>query len=314
MDVGAAARRSVISAQHLTKRFGPRVAVDDLTFDVTPGVVTGFLGPNGSGKSTTMRLLLELDHADAGTATFAGRRYRELARPLREVGSLLDATFVHPSRSAANHLRWMAASNDIPAPRVGEVLGMVGLSDVAGQGVGRFSLGMRQRLGIAGALLGDPGVLLLDEPANGLDPEGILWVRTFLKYLAGQGRTVLVSSHLLAEMALTADQLVVIGRGRLIAACSVQAFIDRYAGSYVSVRSPDAGALAERLRRQGATVEAAADGALHVVGVDAPAIGELAAANGIVLHELAPRTASLEEAFLDVTRDEQEYAGEMPHG
>jgi ABC-2 type transport system ATP-binding protein len=276
--------------------------------------VTGFLGPNGSGKSTTMRLMLELDHPDSGATTFAGRRYHELSRPLREVGSLLDATFVHPSRSAANHLRWMAASNGLPASRAGEVLATVGLSDVAGQAVGRFSLGMRQRLGIAGALLGDPQVLLLDEPANGLDPEGILWVRNFLKYLAGQGRTVFVSSHLLAEMSLIAEALVVIGRGRLIAACSVQEFIDRYAGSYVSVRSPDAGALADWVRQTGATVEVDDDGALHVVGMDAPAIGELAAVHRIVLHELAPRTASLEEAFLDVTRDEQEYAGEVPHG
>jgi ABC-2 type transport system ATP-binding protein len=304
----------VISAQHLTKRFGRRVAVDDLTFTVAPGVVTGFLGPNGSGKSTTMRLMLELDHADGGVTTFAGRRYRDLPRPLHEVGSLLDATFVHPSRSAANHLRWVAASNGLPATRVDEVLGLVGLSDVGGQGVGRFSLGMRQRLGIAGALLGDPHVLLLDEPANGLDPEGILWVRTFLKHLAGQGRTVFVSSHLLAEMSLIAEALVVIGRGRLIAACSVQDFIARFAGSYVSVRSPDAAALADLLRRGGATVELADDGSLHVVGIDAPAIGELAAVHGAVLHELAPRTASLEEAFLDVTRDEQEYAGEVPSG
>jgi ABC-2 type transport system ATP-binding protein len=304
----------LISAQHLTKRFGRRLAVDDLTFDVAPGVVTGFLGPNGSGKSTTMRLMLELDHADGGVTTFAGRRYHELARPLHEVGSLLDATYVHPSRSAVNHLRWLAASNGLPARRAAEVLGLVGLSDVAGQAVGRFSLGMRQRLGIAGALLGDPQALLLDEPANGLDPEGILWVRNFLKYLAGEGRTVFVSSHLLAEMSLIAEALVVIGRGRLIAACSVQEFIDRFAGSYVSVRSPDATALAALLAQQGAKVEPGDDGALHVTGTDARAIGELAAAHHLVLHELAPRTASLEEAFLEVTRDEQEYAGETPHG
>jgi ABC-2 type transport system ATP-binding protein len=304
----------LISAQHLTKRFGRRLAVDDLTFDVVPGVVTGFLGPNGSGKSTSMRLMLELDHADGGVTTFAGRRYHELARPLHEVGSLLDATYVHPSRSALNHLRWLAASNGLPARRATEVLGLVGLSDVAGQAVGRFSLGMRQRLGIAGALLGDPQALLLDEPANGLDPEGILWVRNFLKYLAGEGRTVFVSSHLLAEMSLIAEALVVIGRGRLIAACSVQEFIDRFAGSYVSVRSPDATALADLLAQHGAKVEPGDDGALHVTGTDARAIGELAAAHHLVLHELAPRTASLEEAFLEVTRDEQEYAGEMPHG
>jgi ABC-2 type transport system ATP-binding protein len=295
----------------LTKRFAARLAVDDLSFDVAPGVVTGFLGPNGSGKSTTMRLLLELDHADGGNATFDGHRYHELARPLAQVGSLLDATYVHPSRSAANHLRWVAAANGLPRRRVDEVLAMVGLSDVAGQGVGRFSLGMRQRLGIAGSLLGDPPTLLLDEPANGLDPEGILWVRNFLRYLANQGRTIFVSSHLLAEMSLMADALVVIGRGRLIAASTVPEFIARFAGSYVSVRSP-ATALGDLLRRAGATVEVAGDGALHVTGLDAPAIGELAAARSIVLHELAPQSASLEEAFLEVTRDAQEYAGGVP--
>jgi ABC-2 type transport system ATP-binding protein len=304
----------VISARHLTKRFGARLAVDDLSFDVAPGVVTGFLGPNGSGKSTTMRLLLELDHADGGSATFDGRRYHELDRPLLQVGSLLDATFVHPSRSAANHLRWLAAANGLPRARVDEVLGMVGLSDVAGQGVGRFSLGMRQRLGIAASLLGDPPTLLLDEPANGLDPEGILWVRNLLKYLAGQGRTIFVSSHLLAEMSLIADALVVIGRGQLIAASSVADFIARFAGTYVSVRSPAAGTLGDLLRRQGASVEVDGDGALHVTGLDAASIGELAAAHSIVLHELAPQTASLEEAFLEVTRESQEYAGGVPRG
>jgi ABC-2 type transport system ATP-binding protein len=304
----------VISARHLTKRFGARLAVDDLSFDVAPGVVTGFLGPNGSGKSTTMRLLLELDHADGGSATFDGRRYHELDRPLLQVGSLLDATFVHPSRSAANHLRWLAAANGLPRARVDEVLGMVGLSDVAGQGVGRYSLGMRQRLGIAASLLGDPPTLLLDEPANGLDPEGILWVRNLLKYLAGQGRTIFVSSHLLAEMSLIADALVVIGRGQLIAASSVADFIARFAGTYVSVRSPAAGTLGDLLRRQGASVEVDGDGALHVTGLDAASIGELAAAHSIVLHELAPQTASLEEAFLEVTRESQEYAGGVPRG
>jgi ABC-2 type transport system ATP-binding protein len=306
--------RQVIAARHLTKRFGSRVAVDDLSFDVAPGVVTGFLGPNGSGKSTTMRLLLQLDTADGGSATFDGRPYRELDRPLTQVGSLLDATYVHPSRSAANHLRWLAAANGLPRGRVDEVLAMVGLSDVAGHGVGRFSLGMRQRLGIAGSLLGDPATLLLDEPANGLDPEGMLWVRNLLKYLAGQGRTIFVSSHLLAEMSLIADALVVIGRGRLIAASSVPDFIARFAGAYVSVRSPSSGALAEVLRGEGATVEGQPDGALHVTGLAAAAIGELAAARGFVLHELAPQSASLEEAFLEVTREAQEYAGGVPRG
>jgi ABC-2 type transport system ATP-binding protein len=313
VDVGGRDRQ-VIVARNLTKRFGRRSAVDDLSFDVAAGVVTGFLGPNGSGKSTTMRLLLELDHADGGTATFDGRRYHELVRPLTQVGSLLDATYVHPSRSAAHHLRWVATANGLPRRRVDEVLAMVGLSDVAGQGVGRFSLGMRQRLGIAASLLGDPPTLLLDEPANGLDPEGILWVRRLLKYLADQGRTVFVSSHLLAEMSLMADALVVIGRGRLIAASSVQEFITRFAGAFVSVRSPTSGALAQLLRSRGATVETAPDGALRVTGLDPAAIGELAAAHGIVLHELAPRSASLEEAFLEVTREAQEYAGGVPGG
>jgi len=313
VDVGRR-RRPVISARNLTKRFGSRVAVDDLTFDVAPGVVTGFLGPNGSGKSTTMRLLLELDRADGGSATFDGQRYGALERPLTRVGSLLDATYVHPSRSAANHLRWLATSNGLTAGRVDEVLAMVGLTDVAGQGVGRFSLGMRQRLGIAAALLGDPATLLLDEPANGLDPEGIQWVRNLLTYLAGHGRTIFVSSHLLAEMALIADALVVIGRGRLIAACSVPEFIARFAGGFVSVRSPSAEALAGVLRRQGAAVETDGEGALHVTGIDAAAVGELAAANGVVLHELANCSASLEEAFLEVTRSDQEFAGEVPRG
>jgi ABC-2 type transport system ATP-binding protein len=293
----------VISARNLTKRFGSRLAVDDVSFDVAPGVVTGFLGPNGSGKSTTMRLLLELDHADGGRATFDGRRYHELDRPLGQVGSLLDATYVHPSRSAANHLRWLAAANGLPRRRVDEVLAMVGLSDVAGQGVGRFSLGMRQRLGIAASLLGDPPTLLLDEPANGLDPEGILWVRKLLRYLADQGRTILVSSHLLAEMSLMADALVVIGRGHLIAASSVAEFITRFARTYVSVRSPAVAALADLLRREGAVVEADDGGALHVTGLGAPAIGEL-----------APQSASLEEAFFEVTREAQEYAGGVPRG
>jgi ABC-2 type transport system ATP-binding protein len=304
----------VISARNLTKHFGRRTAVDDLTFDVAPGVVTGFLGPNGSGKSTTMRLLLDLDHADGGTATFDGRRYREIDRPLTQVGSLLDATYVHPSRSAANHLRWLAAANGLPRHRVDEVLAMVGLSDVAGQGVGRFSLGMRQRLGIAGALLGDPPTLLLDEPANGLDPEGILWVRNFLRYLADQGRTVFVSSHLLAEMSQMADALVVIGRGRLIAASSVHEFINRFAGTYVSVRSPTSGTFAGLLRQQGATVETEPDGSLRITGLEAPTIGDLAAAHDVVLHELAPQSASLEEAFLEVTREAQEYAGGVSRG
>jgi ABC-2 type transport system ATP-binding protein len=305
----------VISARQLTKRFGRRVAVDGLSFDVQAGRVTGFLGPNGSGKSTTMRLMLELDRAERGGTTFDGRRYGELRQPLREVGALLDAGYVHPSRSARNHLRWLAATNGIARRRVDDVIALVGINDVAGQAVGRYSLGMRQRLGLAAALLGDPPVLLLDEPANGLDPEGIVWVRTFLRYLARQGRTIFVSSHLLAEMAQTADDLVVIGRGRLIAATTVGEFVNRFAGGHVAVRSPQAGALAALVRSAGATVATADDGELAVTGLDAAAIGELAAHNGVVLHELANRTASLEEAFMEVTRDEVEYAAwAPPHG
>jgi ABC-2 type transport system ATP-binding protein len=304
----------VISAQHLTKRFGRRIAVDDLSFDVAPGRVTGFLGPNGSGKSTTLRLMLGLDHANAGVAMFDGRRYVELAKPLHEVGSLLDATYVHPSRSARNHLHWLAAANGIGERRVDEVLALVGLTEVAGQGVGRFSLGMRQRLGIAAALIGDPPTLLLDEPSNGLDPEGIIWVRNLLKYLAAQGRTVFVSSHQLAEMAQTAEALVVIGRGRLIAASTVDDFLGRFADSYVTVRSPNGPELATLLRRRGAQLSLGKDGGLEVRGVDAASIGQVAADHGFVLHELAPRTASLEEAFLEVTRGEQEFSGGTPSG
>jgi ABC-2 type transport system ATP-binding protein len=299
----------MIEVRGLHKRFGARVAVRDLSFDVRPGRVTGFLGPNGAGKSTTLRLMLGLDHADGGSAQFDGRNYLSLRRPLREVGALLDAGYVHPGRTARNHLRVVASSNGLAQQRVDEVLAMVGLNSVAGDRVGRFSLGMRQRLGLAAALLGDPHTLLLDEPANGLDPEGILWVRTFLQYLARQGRTILVSSHLLAEMSLTAEDLVVIGRGELIAATTVHEFVQRFAGGHVAVRSPQLPALAELLRRDGATVEEA-DGELHVTGAEAAGIGELAAANGIVLHELSPRTASLEEAFLEVTRGVQEYVAE----
>ncbi|HEX9259365.1 MAG TPA: ATP-binding cassette domain-containing protein, partial [Acidimicrobiales bacterium] len=284
--------------------------VDDLSFVVGPGRVTGFLGPNGSGKSTTLRLLLGLDHADAGQARFDGRLYRDLHDPVRVVGSLLDAGHVHPSRSAANHLRVLATAARISRRRVDEVLAMVGLADVAGRPAGTFSLGMRQRLGLAGALLGDPEMLLLDEPANGLDPEGIQWIRTFLQYLAGQGRTVFVSSHLLAEMSQMADDLVVIGKGRLIAQATVQEFVDRFTSAFVRVRSPQAALLATALRAAGAVVTEG-DG-LRVEGVDAARVGELAFAAGAVLHELVTEHASLEEAFLEVTRDTQEFKAGGP--
>jgi ABC-2 type transport system ATP-binding protein len=304
----------VIEARGLTKRFGRTLAVDDLSFDVRPGVVTGFLGPNGSGKSTTMRLLLDLDRADGGSATFGGRPYRQLRQPLREVGGLLDAGYAHPSRSGRNHLRYLAAMAGVSRSRVDEVLGLVGLSDVAHRKVGGYSLGMRQRLGLAGALLGDPGTLLLDEPGNGLDPEGIRWIRTFLEYLAGQGRTVFVSSHLLNEMALMADALVVVGKGRLIYGGDVDGFVARFTSSWVRVRSPQAAALAGALRATGAVVESQGDGAMHVSGAEPAAIGDLALRERAALHELTVVTASLEDAFLEVTKGHQEYQGAPPGG
>lgn len=296
----------MLVARDLTKSFGSTVAVDGLSFDVHEGRVTGFLGPNGSGKSTTMRMMLQLDRPDRGVATFNGRRYAELRHPLREVGALLDAKYVHPTRSARNHLRAMALTNGIPRARVDEMLELVGIADVADKRVGGFSLGMSQRLGIAAAMLGDPHTLLLDEPVNGLDPEGILWVRNFVRTLAAEGRTVLVSSHLLGEMSLTAHDLVVIGRGRLIWQGAVDEFVRGAAGSWVEVRSPQAAALAALVEGAGARVSSA-DGAFSASGIEASAIGELAAANGIVLHELSPKQASLEDAFLEVTRQVQEY-------
>ena len=298
----------MIEARGLTKRFGATTAVDDLSFAVRPGAVTGFLGPNGAGKSTTMRMALGLDRPTAGEVRIAGKRYAELAQPLRTVGALLDAKWVHPNRSARSHLRWLAAANRIPASRVDEVLDAVGLSSVAGKRAGTFSLGMSQRLGIAGALLGDPQVLLFDEPVNGLDPEGIRWIRTFLQRLAAEGRTVFVSSHLLSEMALTASELVVIGRGRLIAQGPVQQFVDGSSSSEVLVRSPQGHALAQVLHRRGATAVPGDGGRLRVTGTTVEAVGELAAQHGFVLHELTQRTASLEEAFMERTGQDVEYA------
>ncbi|MHB1535590.1 MAG: ABC transporter ATP-binding protein [Acidimicrobiales bacterium] len=297
----------MIEAEHLTKRYGTTVAVDDLSFAVRPGVVTGFLGPNGAGKTTTMRLILGLDAPSSGHISIDGRSYRQLSVPLREVGALLEGKAIHPGRKAYYHLLALAQSNGIPTSRVDEVLAIVGLQSVARRRAGGFSLGMAQRLGIAAALLGDPGVLLFDEPVNGLDPEGILWVRTFMRQLAAEGRTVLVSSHLMSEMALTADQLIVIGRGRLIAASSVDDFVRSSARASVLVRSPQATALAERLRAAGAAVEPLPEGALDVAGLDSAAIGDLAARAGIALHELTPQRASLEEAFMEMTKDSVEY-------
>ncbi len=301
----------MIELAGLTKDFGRTRAVDDLTATIEAGVVTGFLGPNGAGKSTTMRMILGLDHPTSGSATIDGQRYRDLADPLRTVGAVLDARQVHPNRSARSHLRWIAASNRIPAIRVGEVLELVGLTAVAGKKAGELSLGMSQRLGIAAALLGDPPVLIFDEPVNGLDPEGIRWVRTLMRSLAAEGRTVFVSSHLLAEMANTADRLVVIGRGRLIAATTVSEFIGRSGVDAVQVRSPQSDRLRELLAGRGADVQAG-DAALLVRGLSIEDVGELAAANGVTLHELSAQQASLEDAYLELTDDVLEYrAGEV---
>ncbi|MEO3758780.1 ATP-binding cassette domain-containing protein [Mycobacterium sp. B14F4] len=298
----------MIELAGLTKRFGRTRAVDGLTCSIEPGVVTGFLGPNGAGKTTTMRLILGLDHPTSGTATIDGVPYRRLADPLRSVGALLDARQAHPNRSARNHLRWIAASNRIPGERVDEVLEMVGLGSVAGKKAGTLSLGMSQRLGIAGALLGDPPVLLFDEPVNGLDPEGIRWVRTLMRSLAAEGRTVFVSSHLLAEMANTADRLVVIGRGRLIASTSVSDFVSRSGGETVRVRSPHMNALRRAAAAAGLAVELAPeDSAVLVRGASMEVVGDLAARNGITLHELSPLQVSLEEAYMKLTDESVEY-------
>lgn len=292
--------RIVIQLNGLTKTFGRTTAVDQLTCVIEPGVVTGFLGPNGAGKSTTMRMIVGLDRPTAGSATVAGRRYHEHRHPLRTVGALLDARQIHPNRTARSHLRWIAATNRIPVNRVDEVLDRVGLTEAAGKHAGSFSLGMLQRLGIAAALLGDPPVLLFDEPVNGLDPEGIRWIRTLMRGMAAEGRTVFVSSHLLAEMANTADRLVVIGRGRLIAATSMAEFLNQ--SGTVRVRSPELDRLAALVP------EARRDGpALLVDGSSTEQIGDLAAANGIVLHELSAQGPSLEEAYMNLTDGAVQY-------
>ncbi|WP_062348928.1 ATP-binding cassette domain-containing protein [Herbidospora yilanensis] len=289
----------MIEVTRLSKRHGDVIAVDDLTFDVKPGAVTGFLGPNGAGKTSTMRMILGLDAPDAGRALILGARLADLPEPMRAVGALLDAGAVHPARSGRDHLRCLAVSNRLPARRVDEVLDLVGLTAAAHRHAGGFSLGMKQRLGLAAALLGDPGVLILDEPVNGLDPEGIVWIRTLIRGLAAEGRTVLVSSHLMGETALTADRLIVVARGRLVADTTVEAFA-RPDG--VLVRTPEARRFARVLVTHGASgVEPAGD-ELVVRGLGARRIGELAAAEGVVLYELTPRHASLEEAFMELTR------------
>ena len=297
----------MIEVRNLSKHYGDKVAVDDLSFTVSPGTVTGFLGPNGAGKSTTMRLILGLDRPSGGTATIDGVPYVDLAEPLRTVGALLEAGAVHPGRSAHNHLLYLAQTQGIPDVRVDAVLDLVGLHDVAHDRVGGFSLGMRQRLGIASALLGDPRVLLLDEPVNGLDPDGIYWFRNLMKFLAGEGRTILVSSHLMTEMALTAASLIVIGRGRLIAQSSTEEFISRNSEQTVTVKAPEFGALRDVLVSAGASVDIDDAGTLTVHVLDAERIGDLAGRAGLVLHELSPRRASLEDAFMERTHDVRDY-------
>lgn len=298
----------MIEALGLTKDYGSKRAVDGLTFTVKPGVVTGFLGPNGSGKSTTMRLILGLDAPTEGDVTVNGKHYREHPAPLHEVGALLEAKSVHTGRSAYNHLLALAQTHAIPNRRVDELIDLVGLHDVARKRAGQFSLGMSQRLGIATALLGDPKTVMLDEPVNGLDPEGIHWIRNLLKGLADEGRTVFVSSHLMSEVALTADHLIVVGRGRLIADTSVDEFVARASAKVVFVRSPELERLRALLAEPAVTFESAERAGLEVRGLTPEEIGDTAAAHGVRIHELTPRQVSLEEAFMTLTRDELEFA------
>jgi ABC-2 type transport system ATP-binding protein len=297
----------MIEASGLSKRYGATLAVDDLSFVVPPGQVTGFLGPNGAGKSTTMRLILGLDAPTSGSVTVNGRSYATYRRPLLEVGALLEAKAFHGGRSAYHHLLCLALSNGIGQARVEQVLELVGLGRVARKRAGGFSLGMAQRLGIAAALLGDPPVLMFDEPVNGLDPEGVLWIRNLLKSLAARGRTVLVSSHLMSEMAITADRLIIIGRGRLIAQTTIQDFLNDGSGNFVRVRSPQADALAKLLEAQGAAVVRQADDTLRITGTTTDAVGELARANGFTLQELSSQQTSLEQRYMELTRDAGDY-------
>jgi ABC-2 type transport system ATP-binding protein len=301
----------MIEAHGLTRRYGDKLAVDDLTFTVKPGRITGFLGPNGAGKSTTIRMIMGLDAPTAGRVTVNGRPYAEHAAPLREVGALLEAKAIHTGRSAYSHLLALAATSGIPRRRVDEVVDLVGLREVARKRAGGFSLGMGQRLGIASALLGDPATLILDEPVNGLDPEGILWIRTLLRSLAAEGRTIFVSSHLMSEMALTADQLIIVGRGRLIADVSVDEFT-LGARPGVRVRSPQSALLRIALAGPDVSVTTTGSDVLEVDGLDSESVGRVAAEHGVMLYELVPRTASLEEAFMDLTRVDVEYRGSMP--
>ncbi|WP_432054270.1 ABC transporter ATP-binding protein [Streptomyces sp. bgisy022] len=297
----------MIELEGLTKRYGEKVAVNNLTFTVRPGIVTGFLGPNGAGKTTTMRMVLGLDRPTAGDVRIEGRRYDQLKDPLKAVGALLDAKALHGGRTAYNHLLCLAESNGIPRRRVNEVLDTVGLTAVAKKKAKGFSLGMSQRLGIAGALLGDPRILMFDEPVNGLDPEGIHWIRTLMKALAAEGRTVFVSSHLMSEMALTADHLVVIGQGRLLADTTMADFIEHNSRSYVRVRTPQREQLLDAFHQAGITAVESGEGVLEVDGSTSERIGELAAEKGLVLHELSQHRASLEEAFMQLTAGSVEY-------
>jgi ABC-2 type transport system ATP-binding protein len=299
----------MIEAQKLSKRYGDKLAVDQLSFTVRPGVVTGFLGPNGAGKSTTMRMIMGLDAPSGGNVTVNGRHYHDLPWPLHEVGALLEAKAIHPGRSARAHLQMLADVNHISRTRVSEVLEIVGLTSVAGRRAGKFSLGMGQRLGIAAALLGDPEVLLFDEPVNGLDPDGIRWVRNLLKGLASEGRTVFVSSHLMGEMALTADEVIIIGKGRLITQLPTTELLAQSSQRFVRVRSPQVAQLRAALDHGGALTTIEDDGSLSVRGLDEVAIGELAATLPVVLHELAPQSASLEEAYMELTEDSVEFHG-----
>jgi ABC-2 type transport system ATP-binding protein len=302
----------MIEVRGLTKRYGAKTAVDNLTFSIESGQVTGFLGPNGAGKTTTMRCILGLDYPDEGTITVDGKAYQDLAYPMREVGALLEAKAVHGGRSAYNHLLCLAQTNSLPRRRVGEVLELVGLTDVAKKRSKGFSLGMSQRLGIAATLLGDPKVLMFDEPVNGLDPEGILWIRNLMKALAGEGRTVFVSSHLMSEMENTADHLIVIGRGKLIAASSMKDFVAKASGAAVRVRTPSTDQLVRAVTAKGATAGTDDDGAIEVRGMSIEEIGDLAFSEGIRLHELTAVRASLEEAFMELTADSVEYRADVP--
>ena len=302
---------NMIEIQGLTKRYGARTAVDNITATIRPGMVTGFLGPNGAGKSTTMRTVIGLDQPTSGTVTVNGKRYAEHRDPMHEVGALLDAKAIHTGRTAFNHLLAMAATHGIGKARVHEVIAMTGLESVAKKRVGGFSLGMGQRLGIAAALLGDPQTLILDEPVNGLDPEGVIWVRQLTKHLASQGRTIFLSSHLMSEMAQTADQLIILGRGRIIADAPMHEILALATGTAVTVRTPQAAELADRISGSDVTVSSAEGGRLKVVGLSSAQIGEIAAAAGIVLHELIPVEASLEDAYLELTQDDVEYHAEV---